>query len=110
LSDGVTGNTLDFDSRKSRFEPWSDNDKAHPIAKGAGLLRNEEVSAFRFLPFFVMLNNAKCLLPTTDWQSRRLAALSGKIMLCLPQSDVLFCPKPSAVKLLIGFAPLNLTE
>lgn len=25
LSDGVTGNTLDFDSRKSRFEPWSDN-------------------------------------------------------------------------------------
>ena len=25
LSDGVTGNTLDFDSRESRFEPWSDN-------------------------------------------------------------------------------------
>jgi hypothetical protein len=25
LSDGVTGNTPDFDSGKSRFEPWSDN-------------------------------------------------------------------------------------
>ncbi|MCD6068172.1 MAG: hypothetical protein K0S33_2998 [Bacteroidetes bacterium] len=30
LSDGVTGNTLDFDSRKSRFEPWSDNRKENP--------------------------------------------------------------------------------
>jgi hypothetical protein len=27
LSDGVTGNTPDFDSGKSRFEPWSDNQK-----------------------------------------------------------------------------------
>jgi hypothetical protein len=25
LSDGVTGNTFDFDSKESRFEPWSDN-------------------------------------------------------------------------------------
>lgn len=25
MSDGVTGNTPDFDSGKSRFEPWSDN-------------------------------------------------------------------------------------
>jgi hypothetical protein len=25
LSDGVTGNTPDFDSGESRFEPWSDN-------------------------------------------------------------------------------------
>ena len=25
LPDGVIGNTLDFDSRKSRFEPWRDN-------------------------------------------------------------------------------------
>ena len=25
LSDGVTGNTTDFGSVESRFEPWSDN-------------------------------------------------------------------------------------
>ena len=25
LTDGVTGNTSDFDSEKSRFEPWSVN-------------------------------------------------------------------------------------
>jgi hypothetical protein len=25
LSDGVTGNTSDFGSEESRFEPWSDN-------------------------------------------------------------------------------------
>jgi hypothetical protein len=34
LSDGVTGNTLDFDSRKSRFEPWSDNIKIPPEEAG----------------------------------------------------------------------------
>ncbi len=27
LSHGVTGNTPDFDSGKSRFEPWWDNQK-----------------------------------------------------------------------------------
>ncbi len=25
MSDGVTGNTSDFGSEESRFEPWSDN-------------------------------------------------------------------------------------
>ena len=30
LSDGVTGNTPDFDSGKSRFEPWSGNERIPP--------------------------------------------------------------------------------
>ena len=39
LSRGVTGNTLDFDSRKSRFEPWRDNLlKARFIFQGILLL------------------------------------------------------------------------
>ena len=29
LSDGVTGNTADFGSAESRFEPWSDNFKTN---------------------------------------------------------------------------------
>jgi hypothetical protein len=33
LSDGVTGNTPDFDSGKSRFEPWSDNFEEIPSAE-----------------------------------------------------------------------------
>jgi hypothetical protein len=37
LSDGVTGNTPDFDSGKSRFEPWSDNESKIPVIE-AGIL------------------------------------------------------------------------
>jgi hypothetical protein len=32
LSDGVTGNTSDFGSEESRFEPWSDNNETRPLA------------------------------------------------------------------------------
>jgi hypothetical protein len=35
LSDGVTGNTSDFGSEESRFEPWSDNNKK-PFPADAG--------------------------------------------------------------------------
>jgi hypothetical protein len=37
LSDGVTGNTSDFGSEESRFEPWSDNFKRTTSAKGVVL-------------------------------------------------------------------------
>ena len=30
MSDGVTGNTSDFGSEESRFEPWSDNENINP--------------------------------------------------------------------------------
>ena len=30
LTDGVTGNTSDFGSEESRFEPWSVNEKSFP--------------------------------------------------------------------------------
>ena len=30
MSDGVTGNTSDFGSEESRFEPWSDNKNVNP--------------------------------------------------------------------------------
>jgi hypothetical protein len=47
LSDGVTGNTPDFDSGKSRFEPWWDNFK-NP-AKAGFLIYQLRLIARRFL-------------------------------------------------------------
>ena len=45
LPDGVTGNTLDFDSRKSRFEPWSGNCLIPiPIPKSSGWGRDWDFS------------------------------------------------------------------
>jgi len=41
LPDGVIGNTLDFDSRKSRFEPWSGN---REIPTDRGFCSSQEVS------------------------------------------------------------------
>jgi hypothetical protein len=33
LADGVTGNTSDFGSEESRFEPWSANQRKSPAAR-----------------------------------------------------------------------------
>ncbi len=45
MSDGVTGNTSDFGSEESRFEPWSDNIKAVKQLKFNGFCCfNENIS------------------------------------------------------------------
>ncbi len=43
LSDGVTGNTSDFGSEESRFEPWSDN-KAIPMIYRDCLFKAKELT------------------------------------------------------------------
>lgn len=37
LSCGVTGNTSDFGSEESRFEPWRDNNGEKDLCKSKGL-------------------------------------------------------------------------
>lgn len=51
LTDGVTGNTSDFDSEKSRFEPWSVN-------------HNKEESRKLDSSFYFMSNRARWLMGT----------------------------------------------
>ena len=47
MTDGVTGNTSDFGSEESRFEPWSVNRKGNPAKAGFFILdKTEQVEKF----------------------------------------------------------------
>lgn len=61
LTDGVTGNTSDFDSEKSRFEPWSVN-------------HNKEESRKLDSSFYFMSNRARWLMGTQMKLIRRMVA------------------------------------
>ena len=49
MTDGVTGNTSDFGSEESRFEPWSVNRKGNPAKAGFFILDKTEQGE-KFIP------------------------------------------------------------